>query len=65
MNIYVGEYSASQKAYHISTLNEVISNNIIAIGRKTNSDYLPVCYGYSVEEVRRQLEEIQNRIEKI
>ena len=60
--IYIGEYSTDQKAYNITTLEEAIKINKEMAEQGIFNGYVPICYGSSIEDVRKQLDEIQNKI---
>lgn len=60
--IYIGEYSNDQKAYNITTLGEAVKINLEMMSNGTFNGYVPICYGFSREEVRNKLDEIQNKI---
>lgn len=60
--IYIGEYSTDQKAYNITTLEEAIKINKEMAEQGIFNGYVPLCYGLSIEDVRKQLDEIQNKI---
>jgi hypothetical protein len=43
MNLFVVEYSLSQGAFHISTIKEMLQNNVgMILHRQTSNDYLVV-----------------------
>lgn len=60
--IYIGEYSNDQKAYNITTLEEAVKINLEMMSNGIFNGYVPICYGFSREEVRNKLDEIQNKI---
>ena len=60
--IYVGEYSPDQKAYNIDTLENIIEINLTNMANNNFNGYIPVCYGYSTEEVRTQLDNIEKKL---
>ena len=60
--IYIGEYSPEQKAYNIDTLEDIIEINLTNMANDNFNGYIPVCYGYSVEEVRKQLDNIEKEL---
>lgn len=60
--IYVGEYSSEQKAYNIDILENIIEINLTNMANNNFNDYIPICYGYSIEEVRRQLDNIEKEL---
>ena len=60
--IYVGEYSSEQKAYNIDTLENIIEINLTNMTNNIFNDYIPICYGYSIEDVRKQLDIIEKEV---
>ena len=60
--IYVGEYSNEQKAYNISTLDQIIETNLTIMANNNFNGYIPVCYGYSMEDVEKQLDNIEKEL---
>lgn len=60
--IYVGEYSNIQNCYHICTLDESVKINLDMAREKFFNGYIPLCYGYSWQEVREKLEKIEAEI---
>lgn len=57
--IYIGEYSNDQKAYNITTLEEATKINLEMMSDGIFNGYIPICYGFSMEEVRNKLEQIE------
>lgn len=57
--IYIGEYSNDQKAYNIATLEEATKINLEMMSDGIFNGYIPICYGFSREEVRNKLEQIE------
>ena len=57
--IYIGEYSNDQKAYNITTLEEATKINLEMMSDGIFNGYIPICYGFSREEVRNKLEQIE------
>lgn len=57
--IYIGEYSPDQKAYNITTLEEATKINLEMMSDGIFNGYIPICYGFSREEVRNKLEQIE------
>lgn len=43
--IYVGEYSAKQNCFNITTLKEATKTNLDALKNGKHLDYVPICYG--------------------
>lgn len=60
--IYIGEYSQEQKAYNIATLDEIIETNLFNMKHNIFNGYIPICYGYSIEDVRKQLDIIEKEV---
>lgn len=60
--IYIGEYSSEQKAYNIDTLENIIKINLTNMANNIFNDYIPICYGYSIEDVRKQLDIIEKEV---
>lgn len=60
--IYIGEYSPDQKAYNIDTLENIIEINLTNMANNNFNGYIPVCYSYSIEEVRKQLDNIEKEL---
>ena len=51
MNLFVVEYSLSQGAFHISTIEEMLQNNVrMILQRQTSNDYLVVGVAATHEE---------------
>ena len=59
--IFVGEYSIKQNAFHIEKLTEMCSINKRLILEKTFIDYLPIVAG-TYTEVRNKLDEFKEKI---
>ena len=57
--IYIGEYSNDQKAYNITTLEEATKINLEMMSDGIFNGYISICYGFSMEEVRNKLEQIE------
>jgi len=53
------EYSVKQKAFHKTTLVDLISRNFENIYRKKETDYLPIFAQDSHEEADKGIEEIR------
>ena len=62
--IYVGEYSFNQKMYNIETLDRITTLNLELISQGVNCDYIPICYGSSIQEVSEKLDIIKERIQR-
>ena len=60
-NKYIGEYSQEQGAYHITTLDDAVKQNLEMYARAEMNGYMPICYGDTYEEVARKLDDIRER----
>ena len=60
--IYIGEYSNDQKDYNITILEEATKINLEMMSDGIFNGYIPICYGFSREEVRNKLEQIKEKV---
>lgn len=64
VNLFVVEYSLEQQAYHISTLKQMLLNNLESVATRTSGSYFPLFITRSRDEAKefaRRLEQIIGR----
>lgn len=64
-DLWVAEYSLSQKAIHVQTVREACSRNIEAALNNRATDYLVIGLGESHEEASRIAKSFRTRIESV
>lgn len=63
-NMWVVEWSPSQKQFHIQTVSQMLSYNIIAMAKRTPIDYFPFAFCADMEqanEICEQAEALQSK----
>lgn len=63
-NLWVVEFSISQKAFHLSTMTEMVKNNILNVMERTQSDYVAIGVFNNTEDadtyIQRCYDDIKN-----
>lgn len=56
------EFSLAQKAFHVQTLKEMVINNLMNVLQRKQTDYVPIAFFETYEEVDKFIQENNEKI---